>query len=201
MSRRGRVTMPAARAFEKVPFDRSSFSDEKFGQALTNSRVYACSSAGKFGSGACRIIDDPGGNDHDDQQPKRILTDSAQNRGCRFRRFTLIARNVGQYITISVKLLGQHRHFGLVPAMIYVARQAGKNNSRNFQCSANDECFLPCFELRTDGFKSGPQEQQIYPRASSAFGRFSHRLPGYRLLNAIGPRKGLLTLIPRLLLP
>jgi len=33
MSRRGRVAMPAARAFEKVPFDRSTFSDEKFGQA------------------------------------------------------------------------------------------------------------------------------------------------------------------------
>jgi len=143
MSRRGRVTMPAARAFEKVPFDRSSFSDEKFGQALTNSRVYACSSAGKFGSGACRIIDDPGGNDHDDQQPKRILTNAAQNHGRRSRRFALISRNVGQYITISVKLLGQHRHFGLVPAMIYVARQAGKTIVGTFNVQPTTNAFFP----------------------------------------------------------
>jgi len=33
MSPRGRVAMPAARAFEKVAFDRSTFSDEKFAQA------------------------------------------------------------------------------------------------------------------------------------------------------------------------
>jgi hypothetical protein len=32
MSRHGRVAMPAPRAFEKVPFDRSIFSDEKSGQ-------------------------------------------------------------------------------------------------------------------------------------------------------------------------
>ncbi len=201
MSCGGRVALPAARAFEKVPFDRSTFRMRNSLSPLTKSRVYACFCAGKFRSGACRIIDDPGGHDHDDQQPKDILTDAAQNHRRHFRRFALIARNVGQCVAISVKFLGQHRHFGLVPAIIYVARRSGKNNSRNFQCSANDECFLPCFGLRTNAFKSGPQEQQIYPRVSSAFGSFSHRLPGYRLLNAIGPRKDLLTLIPRLLLP
>ena len=132
-----------ARGFEKVPFDRSAFRTRNSLRPLTNSRVYACPGAGKFGSRACRIKDDPGGNDHDDQQPKRILTDSAQNHRRRFRRFALIASNVGQYITISVKFLGQHRHFGLVPAIIYVARQADKTIVGTFNVQPTTNAFFP----------------------------------------------------------
>src|SRR5258708_12612526 len=77
-----------------------------------------------------------------------------------------------------------------------LCRKTGRqNNSWNLQCSANDECFLPCFSLRTDGFKSGAQEQQIYrdyARSKSASNHF---------LKCTSPRTGLFTFIPRLLLP
>jgi hypothetical protein len=71
------------------------------------------------------------------------LTDSAQNHGRRFRRFALVARNIGQYVTISVKFLGQHRHFGLVPALIYVARQAGKTIVGTFNVLPTTNTFFP----------------------------------------------------------
>ncbi len=143
MSCGGRVALPAARAFEKVPFDRSTFRMRNSLSPLTKSRVYACFCAGKFRSGACRIIDDPGGHDHDDQQPKGILTDAAQNHRRRFRCFAAIARNLGQYVAISVKFLGQHRHFGLVPAIIYVARRAGKTIVVTFNVQPTTNAFFP----------------------------------------------------------
>jgi hypothetical protein len=70
------------------------------------------------------------------------LTDAAQNHGRRFC-FTLIARNVGQCVAIRVKFVGQHRHFGLVPATIYVARQAGKTIVGTFNVQATAIAFFP----------------------------------------------------------
>jgi hypothetical protein len=144
MSPRGRINMRAARAFEKAPSDRSTFQTGNPVRPLSNSGVYACFGAGKFGSRACRIVDDPGRNDHDDQQPKGILTDSAQNRRRRFCRFALIARDVWQHITIGVKLLGQHRHFfRLSLAVIYVTRQAGKTIVGTFIVPPTTNAFFP----------------------------------------------------------
>jgi hypothetical protein len=143
MSPRGRINMRAARAFEKAPSDRSAFRRRKPVRPLPDSGVYACFGAGKFGSRACRIIDDPGRNDHDDQQPKGILADPTQNRRRRFRRFALIARDVWQDITIGVKLLAQHRHFGLSLAVIYVARRAGKTIVGTFNVPPTTNAFFP----------------------------------------------------------
>src|SRR5258708_4958553 len=143
MSRRSRAAMPQPAPSKGCRSIDRLFRRRKPFRPLTNSRVYGRPGARKFRSRACRIKDDPSGNDHDDQQPKGILTDSAQNHGRRFRRLALIARSIGQYVTISVKFLGQHRHFGLVPAVIYVARQAGKTIVGTFNVLPTTNTFFP----------------------------------------------------------
>src|SRR5450755_4480849 len=133
---------------------------------LARNGLYRVCGAADLESRRRRIIDNPGGNDHDDKQPEHILAEAAENHRGRLCRFAIIARGLRQYLTISVEFLGQHRCFGLVLAIIYVARPARQNNSRNFQCSAADACFVLRQGSSADGLisrRETPWELALLP--------------------------------------
>jgi hypothetical protein len=168
--------MPSARVFERVGFGCSTFRKGRPDRPLAY-RVRRLACAADHKGRRCRVVDNPGRNDHDDKQPEQGLADAAQNRGRRSCRVALTARCTRQYLTISVEFLGQHRFFRRRSCDHLCRNTTRQNNSRNFQCSTGNESFVLCYGLPGDGFN-------IRVSRAGIGGKYSPRTREFRDKNA-----------------